>query len=63
MHNVIDAIFTLQGGLIARHVDRFDLYAWARQALGVRGVLLGWTPLVQAAIRRSAARALAREAP
>lgn len=62
VHNVIDATFTFQDGLIARHVDRFDLYAWARQALGVRGLLLGWTPLVQAAIRRGAARALARDA-
>lgn len=63
VHNVIDAIFTLKGGLIARHVDHFDLYAWARQALGARGVLLGWTPLVRAAVQRGAARALAREAP
>jgi ketosteroid isomerase-like protein len=63
VHNVIEAAFDLRDGLIARHVDHFDLYAWARQALGARGVLLGWTPLVQAAIRRGAARALAREAP
>jgi ketosteroid isomerase-like protein len=63
VHNVIEATFTLRDGLIARHIDRFDLYAWARQALGVRGVLLGWSPLVQAAIRRGAAQALAREAP
>lgn len=63
VHNVIDATFTLKGGLIARHVDRFDPYAWARQALGARGVLLGWTPPVQAAIRRGAARALVREVP
>ncbi len=63
VHNVIDATFTLRDGLIARHIDRFDLYAWARQALGARGVLLGWTPLVQAAIRCGAAQALTREAP
>jgi ketosteroid isomerase-like protein len=63
VHNVIDATFTLKGDLIARHVDRFDLYAWARQALSPRGVLFGWTPPVQAAIRRGAARALAPEAP
>jgi ketosteroid isomerase-like protein len=63
VHNVIDAAFTFRGGLIVRHVDRFDLYAWARQALGVRGLLLGWAPPVQAAIRRGAAHALARAAP
>jgi hypothetical protein len=60
---VIDATFTFRGGLIARHVDHFDLYAWARQALGIRGLLLGWAPPMQAAIRRGAAQALARSAP
>lgn len=60
VHNVIDATFTFRDGLIARHVDRFDLYSWARQALGMQGLLLGWAPPVQSAIRRQAAGALAR---
>jgi ketosteroid isomerase-like protein len=59
VHNVIDAAFTFSGGKIARHVDRFDLYAWSRQALGAKGVLLGWTPMVQGAIRKQAAAGLA----
>jgi uncharacterized protein len=63
VHNVIDATFMFRGGLIGRHSDRFDLHVWATQALGLRGRLLGWTPLVQGAIRRGAAHALAREAP
>ena len=58
VHNVIDATFTFSNGLIASHVDRFDLYRWSRQAFGVNGVLLGWTPLVRNAIRRTAARSL-----
>ena len=33
---------------------------WARQALGGKGLLLGWAPPVQAAIRRQAARGLAQ---
>ena len=41
VHNVIDAEFAFAGGGITRHVDRFDLYRWSRQALGARGVLLG----------------------
>jgi len=60
VHNVIGAAFTFRDGLIVRHVDRFDLYAWARQALGLRGLLLGWAPPVQAAIRRGAAQALSK---
>jgi len=60
VHNVIDATFELRDGLIVRHHDRFDLYRWTRQALGMKGVLLGWAPPVQNAIRRQAAGALAR---
>jgi len=57
--NRIDAAFTFRDGRIVRHVDRFDLYRWTRQALGVKGVLLGWLPPVQRAVRRQAAHALA----
>lgn len=56
--NRIQAAFEFAGGKIRRHVDRFDLYAWARQALGLRGLLLGWAPPVQRAIRARAARGL-----
>ena len=60
VHNVIEAQFVLREGLIQAHRDEFDLYRWARQALGLKGVLLGWAPKVQQAIRRQAATALAR---
>lgn len=58
VHNAIDATFTFRSGLIATHTDRFDLYRWSRQALGVKGTLLGWTPIVQRAIHRQAMRGL-----
>lgn len=60
VHNVIEATFTFADGRITSHVDRFDLYRWSRQALGMKGVLLGWTPLVRNAIRNTAARSLER---
>lgn len=60
VHNVIEASFRFRDGRIAEHVDRFDLYRWSRQALGLKGVLLGWTPLVQSAIRKQAGAALQR---
>src|SRR5664279_639330 len=59
VHNVIDAAFEFANGRISRHTDRFDLYAWSRQALGIKGVLLGWTPLVQGVVRKQAAAGLA----
>jgi ketosteroid isomerase-like protein len=58
VHNIIQASFRFRDGLIQQHSDSFDLYRWARQALGVKGLLLGWTPPVRRAIRAQAARAL-----
>lgn len=58
VENRIDASFTFRDGKIATHRDRFDLYRWARQALGLKGLLLGWLPPVQAAVRKQAAQGL-----
>lgn len=60
VHNVIEASFRLRDGLIARHVDDFDLWRWSRQALGPLGTLLGWSPLVRRQVRATARRSLAR---
>jgi len=44
VHNVIDAEFRLRDGKIIQHKDKFDLHRWSRQAMGISGFLLGWTP-------------------
>lgn len=56
--NDIRASFRFSDGLIVEHHDTFDFYAWARQALGPVGLLLGWTPIVRSAVRRRAAAML-----
>lgn len=56
--NDIHAEFIFRDGKIARHKDSFGLWRWARQALGMKGVLLGWAPMVQNAVRRQAAKGL-----
>ena len=58
VHNKIDAQFGFLDGLILAHRDRFDFYAWTRQALGVPGVLLGWSSLIQDKVRREARKSL-----
>ena len=58
VHNIIHARFRFADGKISWHRDTFSLYRWARQALGLKGVLLGWSPPVQAAIRVEAERNL-----
>jgi hypothetical protein len=59
--NRIDAEFEFDAqGLITRHRDRFDFWAWSRQALGLPGWLLGWTPMLRQKVRATAAQNLAR---
>lgn len=60
VHNVIHADFLLADDLIMRHVDTFDFWRWARQALGPIGLLLGWSPIVRRKVRAQAAQALDR---
>jgi ketosteroid isomerase-like protein len=56
--NRIEATFTLEDGLIRTHRDCFSFWAWARQAFGAPGLLLGWTPWFQARVKAEALRAL-----
>jgi ketosteroid isomerase-like protein len=61
VHNIIDAEFEFDhAGLIRRHRDRFDFWRWSRQALGLPGVLLGWSPLIRNKVRATAAGNLAK---
>ena len=61
VHNKIDAAFTFDGnGLITTHRDRFDFWTWSRQALGARGLLLGWSTLLRNKVRAQAAGNLQR---
>ncbi|WP_405118819.1 nuclear transport factor 2 family protein [Pseudomonas leptonychotis] len=57
--NHIEASFRFRDGQIIAHRDHFDLWKWARQALGAKGLLLGWAPFVQSAIRQQAGKGLA----
>lgn len=54
VHNVIDARFTFRDGLIVRHEDRFDLRKWTSMALGLPGVLFGWSSVLQNGVRKKA---------
>lgn len=41
--NKIDATFEFKDGKISKHTDDFNLHAWAKQALGLKGSLFGGT--------------------
>lgn len=60
VHNRIDATFEIRDGLIVSHVDDFDFYTWSKQALGVAGLLLGWTPFLKNKVQKTAGGQLER---
>jgi SnoaL-like domain len=43
VHNIISANFEFKDGLIIKHLDNFNLHSWAKQAMGVKGALIGKT--------------------
>jgi len=58
VHNDIRASFRFADGLIAEQLDSFSFHRWSRQAFGPLGLLLGWTPLLRAGVRRRSRAAL-----
>jgi len=41
VHNKIDASFEFKDGLIIKHTDVFNVHKWAKQAMGIKGLLFG----------------------
>jgi ketosteroid isomerase-like protein len=61
VHNDVHATFRFSPeGLIAEHRDSFNIYAWAKQALGPVGSLLGWASPFQKSLRAGAASTLSK---
>lgn len=58
VRNNVHSEFEFKDGLIYRHVDSFDLYDWAKQALGLKGLLFGWTPFFKRKIQQQALSSL-----
>jgi ketosteroid isomerase-like protein len=56
--NEIHAEFEFKDGKIFRHNDTFDLWKWSKQALGMSGLLLGWSSFLQNKIRQNAKESL-----
>ena len=54
VHNIIEAQFRFEDGLIREHRDSCDFERWARQALGLVGFALGQTEFLHQQVRKSA---------
>ena len=56
--NHVRANFAFENGKIVNHTDRFDFYNWSKQALGLSGLLLGWTGFMQKKVQQTALKSL-----
>ena len=55
MHNRIDARFSFDAdGRILSHLDNFNFWRWSWMALGVPGLVLGWSPFFRTQVRKQA---------
>lgn len=52
--NKIKADFIFENEKIKQHKDSFDFYAWAKQALGIKGLLLGRTSFFHNKVKQQA---------
>ena len=50
--NHIHAEFRFRDGRIIKHTDSFSFWNWSRQALGLIGLLLGWTGWLKMKVRK-----------
>lgn len=60
VHNEIIAQMNFKEGKIIQHVDLFDLYKWAKQAMGLQGWLIGSTPFFKKKLQQQTNGRLAK---
>ncbi len=58
VENRIKAEFKFANSQIIAHKDTFDFYKWSSQAIGIIGVLFGWTPILKNKVRKTALKNL-----
>lgn len=60
VHNRVSSTLVLKDGLILVQKDSFNFWRWSRQALGISGLLLGWSSMLRGKVRGMAAKRLAK---
>ena len=56
--NKIKAFVRINDGKIIEHSDAFRLSTWIGQALGLKGILFGWTNFMKKAVQKQARKGL-----
>lgn len=50
--NHVIAKLSFENGQIKTHTDHFSMWKWSKQALGISGFLLGWTPFFKQKVQK-----------
>ncbi|WP_425392507.1 nuclear transport factor 2 family protein [Ekhidna sp.] len=58
VHNIIHTTMEFKDGLIIKHTDEFDFWRWSKMALGLTGVLMGWSPYLKNRVSKVARMSL-----
>ena len=56
--NEVTASFIVKGGLIINHQDDFDFWRWSTQALGISGLIFGWSAFLKKKVQSEVLNAL-----
>lgn len=56
--NNVTSTFEFKDGLIIKHEDDFNLWKWTKQALGISGMLLGWSNFMKNKIQQTTKKRL-----
>ena len=56
--NNVKAHMRIENEKITEHTDEYDIYKWSRQALGLPGILLGWSGYLKKKMRSDARKKL-----
>ena len=56
--NRISASFVFKDSLIIEHADHFNFWRWARQAIGLPGLLFGWSGAFRRKVHNTTRKAL-----
>lgn len=58
VENKIKAFMKIENGKIIEHSDAFRLSTWIAQALGLKGIIFGWSGFMKRAVQKNARRNL-----
>ncbi|AWV97589.1 nuclear transport factor 2 family protein [Arcticibacterium luteifluviistationis] len=53
VHNIVLAKFKFKDGKIIEHIDTFNLYEWSKQAMGLKGLILGKTSFFKTKLKQT----------